>query len=105
MEIFDKNLTLESPEGYRPRDVTAQGEYLRLEYWQPVYRPGTTVIIGHNKVTIYLNSMGREVMRTTVRDLMPTPEVVNSITRRNRFRNGFFMILIGLEEMVRCLKS
>jgi|SRR5579864_7017747 len=105
MVLQDKNLTLEPPEGFVFQALDVQGAFFRAEYWQPVYSAGTTIIIGHNKVAIYTNSMGREVMRTTVYEPEPLPEVIDTITRWDRFRNGWIMVLVGIGEMFKCLKS
>jgi hypothetical protein len=104
MELQDKNLTLAPPEGFDFHELAVQGAYFRVEYWQPEYKAGTTRILGYNKVAIYTNSMGREVMRTTVYEPVPTLAAVDEITRWYRFKNGFLIACQGVWEMSQCLK-
>lgn len=73
MIVEDKNLTLQPPDGFRPESVEAQGAYLRLQY----VRFERSMATAHywTRVTIYLNDMGREVLRTTDDVVLPTLRV------------------------------
>lgn len=57
MILSDKNQSWQPPEGYGLASLSAEGSFLRL-----VYRKQTEV--GHVVITVYLNDMGREVLRT-----------------------------------------
>ena len=78
MEFFDKNLTLEPPEGYTFSAVQAEGAYLRVEYRQFVYDLAQGRNTKENITTIYLNDMGREVARSMTTILVPQPEPIVS---------------------------
>ena len=106
MLLRDMNQNWTPPDGFVFQDVTASGAYLQVRYTQsfaatPIFRQG------QHQVVIYVNDMGREVMRTTdtllappIREEEPEPLPVG---RRFRFKNGFLIVLQGLEEMIKCL--
>ena len=54
MEVFDINNTLKPPAGSTPKYVNASGGFLRVTY-----------NLGTAWTDIYVNSLGREVLRTT----------------------------------------
>jgi hypothetical protein len=108
MNILDKNQTLQPPDGFGdPVSVVADGAYLRVEYRQNIFKTATRTIIGKNVVNIFLNDQGREVARSVERKdyslllaaLAPKKKV--SVSRRFRFKNGFLIVLEGLQEMFR----
>lgn len=108
MRFEDKNQTLVPPAGYTFRNAETDGAFMRLTYFQSVYKTGTQTVIGENVVTIYVNDMGREVGRTIgswrkpLHDVQVVPAPVG---RGFRFKNGFLLALQGLWEMIKCLKS
>ena len=106
MRFLDKNQTLEPPEGYKFRSAETDGAYLRLTYFQTVYKPGTLQVIGENIVRVYLNDQGREVGRSIASYRWPEPVVEIMIApRKFRFKNGFLIACQGIWEMIKCLKS
>ena len=69
MEIKDKNETLQPPSCFILCGVTAAGSFLILKYTNPTINGGLYVI------NVYLNDVGREVLRTTeYKDPVPLPE-------------------------------
>ena len=100
MIIVDKNQTLQPPEGQLD-SVSPEGAYLRVVYLQPFWdnplRHGTRV------TTIYLQDMGREVLRTIYERLDPSEPEIQSrprpVRRRYRIWNGFLLALQGVKEM------
>lgn len=106
MRFEDKNKTLTPPENYQFRNAETDGAYMRLTYYQTVYKEATSTVIGENVVTIYLNDQGREVGRCTgfVRWPIEIPIVVPA-PKKFRLKNGFLLALQGIQEMLRCLKS
>jgi hypothetical protein len=109
--LHDMNRSWTPPEGYIFAGLHPDGGFLRVLYHQDVFQagpiPGISPAIGRTVVTVILNDMGREVARTQHRvDFFPaqckTP--APPVTGWTRFKNGFFMILIGLEEMIQCHK-
>ena len=100
MRFEDKNQTLVPPENYTFRNAETDGAYMRLTYFQSVYKPATRTVIGENVVTIYLNDQGREVGRCigSVRWPVETPVIVPA-PRKFRFKNGWLLTLQGLKEM------
>lgn len=109
MIIYDKNQTLEPPEGYLSESLVADGAYLCATYRQVVFKSGTTVVRGHNVVTIYLNDMGREVARSVAKVYRPEPsfepKVFVPAAARFRLRNGWLLISEGIREVIKCLKK
>ena len=101
MEVHDKNETLQPPAEFQFLSVRAAGAYLQLEY-------GKKIEGGLRRVVIYLNDMGREVLRTTDVVWPPKPPVatpIKSVGAWFKFRNGFLIALQGLREMSICLKK
>lgn len=106
MRFLDKNQTLVSPESYLFRSAAADGAYLRLTYYQSVYKAETTTVIGENIIVIYLNDMGREVGRSVASYRWPEPIIkIVPAPRKFRFRNGFLIARRGIWEMLKCLKN
>ena len=105
MRFEDKNQTLQPPEGYTFRNAETDGAYLRLTYYQTVYKTATTTVIGENVITIYLNDTGREVGRTIGSVQFPPQPVYKlppeSPSRKFRIKNGFLITRQGLQEMFR----
>jgi hypothetical protein len=102
MTVLDKNQTLVPPADHFLHAVGAQGAYIWLEYHTRSWRTGYDTRYG--AVMIYLNDMGREVIRTQqdVDIPLPVEPEVAPVTRWMKFKNGFFMVLIGIEEMITC---
>jgi hypothetical protein len=96
MRFLDKNETLNAPKGFILRGVTAEGAYLRAEYWRRFSN-------GDDIAVVYLNDMGREVARTMDTIYLPQPAVQPPapVGRRFRIRNGFLIALHGIQEMFR----
>lgn len=103
MILADKNQTLVPPEGFTFRDVTVNGAYLQVLYTQSFL--ANPLQLGEHRVMIYLNDMGREVARSI--DTIFAPPVKEdepaSVGRWFRLKNGFLIVLQGLQEMI-CLK-
>lgn len=70
MIVQDKNLTLQPPDG-KCVGVYAEGAYLRLVYHHRSGGSASTLV-----TTLFLQDIGREVVRTTeeVFDPLPEPE-------------------------------
>lgn len=113
MDLKDKNQWLQPPENYSLASVTAQGAYLVVAYTR------VDAGLGH-RIQIYLNTDGREVLRTIEefesRPVEDSPLVNVSlvgfskpaeprpaVARRFRLAAGFWLALEGLKEMVKCL--
>src|SRR6267142_7265442 len=98
--LHDMNQSWTPPEGYWFDSISAQGAYLVVQYHQSLFVPGTRTVKSQNQVVIYLNDIGREVSRTHEQKFYPVlPEPVQKtpdpISSWVRFKNGFFMVLIG----------
>ena len=104
MEFLDKNMTLEPPKDFTIQDVTADGAYLKVLYTQSFWE--NPLQRGEHRVTVYLNDMRREVARSTSTIFaMPIVEDAPApVGRWFRFKNGFFIALQGVQEMLQCLK-
>lgn len=105
MLLQDMNQSWTPPAGFVFQDVTASGAYLLVNYTQSFWE--NPLQQGWHQVVIYVNDMGREVMRTTdtllappIREEEPEPLPVG---RRFRFKNGFLICLQGIQEMIKCL--
>ena len=69
MELYAINGNPDVPEGYVPESVKAQGSYLQVHY---VYRkPPTETAMTWLIIDVYVNNMGREVLRTTHEQIHP----------------------------------
>lgn len=110
MILHDMNQSWKPPAGMSVISVRAEGAYLRVEY-HAATTDADTKTRSEKAVVVFVNDMGREVMRTenTRRFFGPVmPSLVEkpeSTSAWVRFKNGFFMILIGIEEMIICLKK
>ena len=117
MRFVDKNQTLVAPEGYTFRNVETEGCYLKLTYYQSVYKTDLTpplppegytslTVIGENIVVVFLNDSGREVGRSVASYRWPEPDVIEPRPMLRRFRiwNGFLIALYGLREMIKWQK-
>ena len=105
MKLWDKNETLQSPEGYEIVALSAEGAYLRVEYRRWLIR--NAKFQSYSTVVIYLNDMGREVARVedTAEEKFPEPPVVVvPITAAMQFKNGLYLILAGISEVMSCHK-
>jgi hypothetical protein len=108
LSFQDMNRTLVAPAGYKFYGAVADGAFLRVEFRQPVFKPETLIVIARNIVVIWLNDMGREVARTYGQVFIQTPVKMSNlqpVARRFRIKNGFLLMLHGLQEMTRCLRS
>ncbi len=108
--LHDKNQTLEPPEGFTIQYVRAEGEYLMVEYRR--VDSASQSCGSYSTVIIYLNSMGREVIRTTNQTEWVQPTCRNiewwtrpSVSRWQKFKAGFYLALAGIEEMTKCLSK
>lgn len=94
--IIDKNQTLQPPEGYELKGTKAEGSYLRLYYRK--FLSG-----GESTIMVYLTDQGREIARTIEDYYYEIPEEapapVIPVGRWFRFKNGFLIALMGLQEM------
>lgn len=103
MTLKDFNQTLVRPDHHFVQDVKAEGAYLVVTFanWE-----STETIRTKNVVKIFLNDMGREVARTEEQFAyaIPQPEPA-PVGRWYRFKNAFYLVLHGLEEINKCLKS
>ena len=101
MWVHDKNETLLAPGNFTLVSVRADGAYLRLEYGQKLEGCVRCVVI-------YLNDMGREVLRTTdeiFMSLVPTVTPPPVVHPWFKFKNGFLIVLQGVQEMMTCLSK
>jgi hypothetical protein len=108
MKFIDKNLTLDAPEGYEVDDVRAGGAYLIVDYKREdsaVTHEGGWV--DYDRIIVFLNDQGREVGRqiVTAGPDPILPEAAKPVKRRFRIKNGFLLILEGLEEILKCLRG
>ena len=105
MILHDMNQSWTPPAGYSFAFAVAHGSYLSVVYHQTADTETQHV---RNIVEIFLNDMGREVMRTedtaTWPIVKPKPDAL-PVGRWFRFKNGFYIALQGLQEMTRCLKK
>ena len=108
MIMTDVNATIKPPAGFTLHEVCAFGEYIRLQYvLSNIFKTGTRDVIGATIIYVYVNSMGREVIRTEEVQRFPETPIKAPEPNRtwwNTLKNGFFMILIGTEEMIQCLR-
>jgi hypothetical protein len=108
MILSDMNKSWKAPEGYTFQKVTARGAYLMVKYVRRQDVPGWLV---EDQIVIYVNDMGREVMRDEGLVSWPVPvaAVVESnptlVGRWFRIKNGWLIVLHGLQEMIKCLKK
>jgi len=100
--VHDKNETLQPPEGFLLQYVKPEGEYILVEY----RRLDSQSAFGgsYSTVLIYLNSMGREVLRTTNQTEWTQPRAPEvwrrpEISRWYRIKAGFYLALEGIKEM------
>lgn len=108
MILHDTNKSWTPPAGYRLSSFDTRGAYIYVKYVQLFFKPGTRTALGQNVVIVYLNDQGREVARTEECERFPIlsePEPPEPVSRRSRFLNGFYLVLAGLQEMTKCLKS
>ena len=110
MRVIDKNETLQSPEGYEIVALSAEGSYLRVEYRRELNRKvknGLTSSVTTSTVVIFLNDFGREVARTenTTEMYLPEPHEEAPLTAKMQFKNGLYLILAGISEVMSCLKK
>lgn len=105
MKLWDKNETLQPPEGYEIVALSAEGSYLRVEYCRQLAR--TKKFQSYSTILVYLNDMGREVVRTEdIREeKFPEPHAVAPLTTGMRFKNGLYLILAGINEVISCHKK
>ena len=105
MNLWDKNETLQSPEGYEIVALSAEGSYLRVEYRRELKRTSKRVVT--STVVVFLNDFGREVARTedTAEEKFPEPHVVVPLTTAMRLKNGLYLILAGINEVISCRKK
>ena len=68
MNLFDKNQTLIAPEGAQISGVFAEGSFLRVSYQQTLLGEPSRYKI----IDVFLNDMGREVLRTEAIHYVPT---------------------------------
>jgi hypothetical protein len=104
LSFQDMNRTLVAPEGYKFYGAVADGAFLRVEFRQPVFKPETLILIARDIVVIWLNDMGREVARTSGRVFIQQPVKISKpqpVARRFRIKNGFLIMLHGIQEMFR----
>lgn len=107
MTLKDMNQSWIGPDGYTFHNVMSQGAYLLVTYVRRQDIPGW---LNEHHIVIYINDMGREVMRTE--GLISWPEPVAAVAESTpalvgrwfRIKNGFLIALQGLQEMSRCLK-
>ena len=68
----------------------------------------STVVNGLKTTAVYVNEMGREVMRTEECEYFPERVVAAeplSVSRWFRFKDAMLLTLEGLLEMAKCLKK
>lgn len=101
MELRDINQSWTPPAGYKFFGIRAVGSYLLVEY--RLRDTGCWLI-----VTIYVNDQGREVERTLdAEEIFSDPELIAEpppVGWWFRFKNGFYLALFGLQEMLACHK-
>lgn len=104
--LTDMNKSWHPPYGFEFTGVEPKGGYLVVRYERR--QAGDSIVRGGLQIiTIYLQDMGREVLRTTEEFLDPVivpAAEPKPVATRFRFWNGFLLTLQGLEEMAKCLK-
>lgn len=105
MILYDMNKSWVPPAGYTFHYVQPEGAYLRVVFIRHQSEVGGTKEM---VVSIYVNDLGREVMRTTDEGFLssaapelPTPPV----SRWYRFVDAFYLTLLGIKEMFRWHKN
>ena len=100
MTLYDKNQTLLPPAGYLFTRLRAEGSFLRVEY-RRIDSENVSV------VTIYLNDMGREVVRSVDEEdldleIFPEPQFLSKkhLTRWSRFKLWLSLSIYGIREMI-----
>lgn len=63
MILTDLNGSIKPPANFTLENIIVEGAYLILSYEQQVFVTDTMTIKGHNRMLLYVNDMGREVMR------------------------------------------
>lgn len=106
--LYDMNQSWAAPEGFDFVSVKPDGAYLLVTYMY--HQDGDQIVRGGMRiVTIYLESHGREVMRTVEEILDPIDEERKPepppVGARFKFWNGFLLALLGIQEMATCLKK
>lgn len=92
-------------DGYRFFSAHAQGAYLRVEF-RKRFETEAPEPIREEHIVVFVNDMGREVARTIHMNEYYLPgrivsdPVVNKISRWTRFKNGFFLVLVGLDQII-----
>jgi hypothetical protein len=101
MTLKDMNQSWKQPEGYRFAGVMSQGAFLMAVFIQD---RDTPLCRAYHQIVVYVNDMGREVMRTeelseTYLPLKPPVHAPAPVGRWFRIKNGFLIALHGLQEM------
>jgi hypothetical protein len=91
------------PAGYDLVEFGPEGAYLRAKYVQFIFHDLGLPRRGQNVVIVYLTDMGREVARTKDQEWFPrTVDPPKApVDRWFRFRNGWLLVLQGLQEMIK----
>jgi hypothetical protein len=74
MIAIDKNQSLNPPAGFDLAGCSALGAFLVLDYDRTTYWPNTKERSSIERIKIYLNDMGREVMRIVDNSYYALPE-------------------------------
>lgn len=106
--LYDVNQSWQAPEGFNFVGVKPKGSYLIVTFARR-YECDAVVRGSLKVVKVYLETQGREVMRTVEEFLDPAvpPKLPDSkpISVRFKFWNGFLIVLQGLQEMSKCRKK
>ena len=99
MKVIDINEHLKPPKHHELRFVNATGAFVRLEYRATLISANDPLGYARSTVVIYLNDMGREVLRTE--DLEPIKESPLMPPQKQSFWTRLYLMYIGV---VRCIR-
>jgi hypothetical protein len=63
MTLIDMNHTWTPPEGHTFLEASVRGAYILVTFHQDTFFPNSTEVNGFNRIVVYLNDQGREVLR------------------------------------------
>lgn len=100
MKLIDKNESWLPPVGYDLSKITAEGAFLRLDYYASL--PNSNG--GEKHIVVFVNDMGREVMRAIETYFPPTPVPTlvphsTSLSRRRLLWNAVKRFLHDIREI------
>lgn len=104
MTLYDTNKSWAPPVGYTFRRVDPNGAFIRVQFLRETEVTGGVKL---SYIYVYVNDMGREVLRTEEEHFLSTevePETP-SVSRWYKFVDAFYLTLMGIEEMFKWHKN